>query len=63
MKNKLDITLEIDGKFGSDFQKEFATDALALLLNSWAEFCENRHKKNKIEMWIDGKDAKYNWPR
>ncbi len=55
---KFDVTLEIDGKFGSEFQRDSATEALQLILVSWINFYEIRHKKNKITIWADGKDFK-----
>lgn len=56
MKN-LEITAEISGKFGSDFQRQSAEEeALRCLLVLFQSFYHSKHKNNKIKIWFDGKD-------
>ena len=40
--------IEIDLNVGSKFQMEFAESSLRLMLNAWQDFCNQKHKNNKI---------------
>lgn len=52
MKSKK-ITIDIAVTFGSDHQEDFATNTLAMMLNSWQIYVSSRHKKNKVVYIID----------
>lgn len=50
MKHKIEMVLQIEGKFGSEFQKTNAEQSLGLMLQAWQKHVKEAHKKNKIEI-------------
>jgi hypothetical protein len=51
------ITINIEVKFGSEFQKEWLMGALRILLETWKNVAESKHKGNKIIYEIDTNDG------
>lgn len=51
------ITITIDAKWGSEFQQEFMEDMLKVLLKTWKDYSESKHKQNKITYIIDTNDG------
>lgn len=47
-------TLKITWKPGSDFQDEFMSKSLKLILEAWKTHCKQSHKKNKILFEYEG---------
>jgi len=50
---KKKIKIEISAVFGSKFQETFAIDTLNTTMEGWKKFCNDLHKKNKIETEIN----------
>lgn len=57
VKKTLGVTLEIDGKFGSEFQRKSAEETLKLMLLSWIQFYQSRHKQTHIDIYDGGGNA------
>ncbi len=53
------LTIEIEAKYGSPFQKRFANDSLLANLKAWRSFLVLQHKKNEITVEIDGNNIKH----
>jgi len=48
------VTIEVSAKFGSKFQEHVARDSLFMALKTWRLFVHGNHKKNEIELKING---------
>lgn len=55
----MDIKIEIKSKYGSTFQKRFALDVLLTILKAWQSFVLTRHKKNALEVKVNGNNIKH----
>lgn len=51
MKKTIQITVEAE--FGSSFQEEFGVGSLKAMMDAWARYVLNSHKKNKINVVIE----------
>jgi len=54
-----EIKIEINGKFGSKFQEQFARDSLMGILKAWKSFVSNAHKKNDICIEINNSNINH----
>jgi len=49
------IGIQITGEFGSDVQDAMAKELLLMMLQTWRNSVNARHKKNQIEININDK--------
>lgn len=58
-------TIEINAKFGSKFQEQFARDCLLAILKAFKYQVNNSHARNKVEVEINGDSVNildfFNW--
>jgi len=48
------VKIEISAEFGSEFQRNFARDALMIMLKAYGEQVEMAHKENGVSIQING---------
>jgi hypothetical protein len=48
--------IEIECKFGSEFQNEFGSKSVLNVLRAWKNFLNSSHKKNNVKVKIDDID-------
>lgn len=51
------ITINIEVNWGSEFQQDWLMGALNILLGTWKNVAESKHKQNKITYEIDTHDG------
>lgn len=53
------MKIDIETKFGSEFQRTHHLKALMLMIMAWESHLESSHKKNKVKTTIDGNTIDY----
>lgn len=54
-ETKKKIEVEIEAEYGSEFQEDFGTRSLSLMLQAWVTYLSGSHKKNNINVRIKEK--------
>lgn len=52
------LKIEVGTEYGSEFQAKTAHQSLILMLQSWMQFTQGAHKKNKVEIFINNEPLK-----